>query len=246
MKEIVIKKALQKNILIVDDDPHIRQVLGFALDKAGFLTEEASDGKQAVEKVSLQKPDLMVLDIVMPEMDGLEACRMIRKSTELPIIFLSSRDDELDRIIGLEVGGDDYITKPFSPRELVARINVILKRLDKGKLLAQEQQTSGSVLKPQRQQVGRLQLDPLTHQAYWDEEAVPLTATEFKMLDTLMRHPSRVYTREDLMNAYSDDDLVNDRTIDSHIRRIRSKLSVYLPNAIETVHGVGYKMGSCQ
>jgi two-component system OmpR family response regulator len=241
-----MNKLLMKKILIVDDDPHIRQVLRFALEKAGFQTEEAFNGKQAVEKVSLQKPDLMVLDIVMPEMDGLEACRLIRKSTELPIIFLSSRDDELDRIIGLEVGGDDYITKPFSPRELVARVNVILKRLEKGMLLAQEQHQSGGELNAKMQQVGRLKLDPLTHQAYWDEEAVPLTATEFKMLDTLMRHPSRVYTREDLMNAYSDDDLVNDRTIDSHIRRVRAKLSAYAPNAVETVHGVGYKMGTCQ
>lgn len=237
--------TLIKKILIVDDDPHIRQVLRFALEKAGFKTEEASNGKQAVEKVALQKPDLMILDILMPEMDGLEACRLIRKTTELPIVFLSSRDDELDRIIGLEVGGDDYITKPFSPRELVARVNVILKRLEKGMLLAQEKHQSGGVLNAKIMQVGRLKLDPVTHQAYWDEEAVPLTATEFKMLDTLMRHPSRVYTREDLMNAYSDEDLVNDRTIDSHIRRVRAKLSSYVPNAIETVHGVGYKMGSC-
>ena len=119
---------MSRRILVVDDDPHIREVVCFALEKAGMATEPAADGAEALERIAAATPDLIVLDINMPEMDGLELCRRLRRGSEVPILFLSSRDDEVDRIVGLELGADDYVTKPFSPRELVARVNAILKR----------------------------------------------------------------------------------------------------------------------
>lgn len=229
---------MSKKILVVDDDPHIREVLRFALEKAGMTVREAENGRVALEVVNGFQPDLIILDIIMPEMDGLEFCKNLRKTTELPILFLSSRDDEIDRVIGLEIGGDDYVTKPFSPRELVARVNVILKRLTK----AEQPQTD---LKPMVN--GYVRLDIESHSAYWKESVVPLTATEFTLLQTLLRYPNRVYTREDLMNSYNLNDVVSDRTIDSHIRRLRNKYAeAGGETLIETVHGVGYKLGRCQ
>ena len=228
-------------ILVVDDDPHIREVISFALEKANMKVTLANDGKQALDSFNKSPVDLIVLDINMPEMDGLECCREIRKNSEVPILFLSSRDDEIDRILGLEIGGDDYVTKPFSPRELVARVNVILKRtlsngIDKG---------SDSDLKLTH---GRLQLDTEQHAIWWDEKEVALTATEFAMLAQLMKQPKRVFSREVIMEgAYQFNIHVSDRTIDSHIRHIRQKFSeVGCESIIETQHGVGYKLASCQ
>ena len=228
-------------ILVVDDDPHIREVISFALEKANMKVTLANDGKQALEGFNKAPVDLIVLDINMPEMDGLECCREIRKNSEVPILFLSSRDDEIDRILGLEIGGDDYVTKPFSPRELVARVNVILKRtlsngVDNG--------TSSELTLTQ----GRLQLDTEQHAIWWDEKEVPLTATEFAMLAQLLKQPKRVFSREVIMEgAYQFNIHVSDRTIDSHIRHIRQKFSeAGCESIIETQHGVGYKLASCQ
>jgi len=228
-------------ILVVDDDPHIREVISFALEKANMKVTLANDGKQALDSFNKSAVDLIVLDINMPEMDGLECCREIRKNSEVPILFLSSRDDEIDRILGLEIGGDDYVTKPFSPRELVARVNVILKRtLSKG-----ADNESNSEL---RLTHGRLQLDTEQHAIWWDEKEVPLTATEFAMLAQLLKQPKRVFSREVIMEgAYQFNIHVSDRTIDSHIRHIRQKFSeVGCESIIETQHGVGYKLASCQ
>ncbi len=228
-------------ILVVDDDPHIREVISFALEKANMKVTLANDGKQALESFTKAPVDLIVLDINMPEMDGLECCREIRKSSEVPILFLSSRDDEIDRILGLEIGGDDYITKPFSPRELVARVNVILKRtLSNG----MDKNTDENL----RLTHGRLQLDTEQHAIWWDEKEVPLTATEFAMLAQLLKQPKRVFSREVIMEgAYQFNIHVSDRTIDSHIRHIRQKFSeVGCESIIETQHGVGYKLASCQ
>jgi two-component system OmpR family response regulator len=228
-------------ILVVDDDPHIREVISFALEKANMAVSLANDGKQALDSFTKSPFDLIVLDINMPEMDGLECCREIRKTSEVPILFLSSRDDEIDRILGLEIGGDDYVTKPFSPRELVARVNVILKRtLSKGN----DQANDGEI----KITHGRLQLDTEQHAIWWDEKEIALTATEFAMLVQLLKQPKRVFSRDVIMDgAYQFNIHVSDRTIDSHIRHIRQKFTdAGCESIIETQHGVGYKLASCQ
>ena len=229
-----------KNILVVDDDPHIREVIQFALEKAGMQVTIANDGVQALEKFNKYSCDLIVLDINMPEMDGLECCREIRKTSEIPILFLSSRDDEIDRILGLEIGGDDYVTKPFSPRELVARINAIIKRT-KASVISKE--TDKQLTLSQ----GLLVLDTEQHAVWWNEQAVTLTATEFSMLLLLMKQAKRVFSRDVIMQAaYHNNVYVSDRTIDSHIRHIRQKLAdVGCDSVIETQHGVGYRLGKC-
>lgn len=222
------------SILVVDDDPHIREVVCFALAKAGMAARAAEDGTAALRMASDIAPDLIVLDINMPEMDGLELCRTLRRDSEVPILFLSSRDDEIDRIIGLELGADDYVTKPFSPRELVARINAILKRAR-----AVPVETDAPV------RVGALEIDPREHRASWQGADVPLTATEFQLLLTLARQPRRVFGRDELMRAvYAPNIHVSDRTLDSHIRHVRAKLEAAGGGRlIETVHGVGFRLG---
>jgi two-component system, OmpR family, response regulator len=229
---------MAKHILVVDDDPHIREVVMFALEKAGMRGTQAADGKEALEKAASASPDLIVLDISMPELDGLEVCRELRKTNDVPILFLSSRDEEIDRIIGLELGGDDYVTKPFSPRELVARINAILKR------------KTGSATPSQQKKLahGSIAIDTASYTASCAGRQVALTATEFMLLLALFRHPNKVFTRDELMDqAYDANITVSDRTIDSHIRRIRSKFAALGANdVVATNHGIGYKLGSCQ
>jgi two-component system OmpR family response regulator len=228
-----------KRILVVDDDPHIREIVQFALEKAGLEVVEARDGGEALRLFPKVKPDLVILDITMPEVDGLEVCRKIRKLSDVSILFLSSRSDEVDRIVGLEIGGDDYVTKPFSPRELVARVQVILKRT---------QPKPPASAEPKELNHGSLRLDIEGHLATWKGKRVPLTAIEFAMVKALLRHPERVHTRDHLMDgAYDANVTVSDRTVDSHIRRIRSKYAeAGCPAIIETVRGVGYKLSSCR
>lgn len=225
-------------ILVVDDDPHIRDVICVALKKAGMVTVSARDGTEALARFASDRPALVVLDIGMPEMDGLEVCRRIRKSSDAPIVFLSARDEEIDRVLGLEIGGDDYVTKPFSPRELVARINVILRRAR-----SRGETDSGQTLSQ-----GGLMVEPLSRLARFDGKELLLTAIEFDILKTLTARPAVVFTRDQIMAAaYSLNIQVSDRTIDSHIRNIRSKLAAHGCNdAIETVHGVGFKLGRCE
>lgn len=229
-----------QKILIVDDDPHIREVLRYALDKAGYVTREAGDGQQALKLYHSENPDLIVLDIKMPEMDGTEVCRLIRQQDSTPIVFLSSRDEEIDRILGLELGGDDYVTKPFSPRELVARVRAVLRRSGDSNHSSTK---AGSV---RIYQHGELILNEELFIAHWHSQEVVLTVTEFGLLRTLLAHPGKVFTRDELMNsAYDFNNVVSDRTIDSHIRRVRAKLGAVADDPIETVHGVGYKLGPC-
>ena len=227
-----------KKILVVDDDAHIREVVQFALEKAGFEVIQADDGQQALGIFRHSNPDLVILDITMPEIDGLAVCREIRKTSDLPILFLSSRSDEIDRVVGLEIGGDDYVTKPFSPRELVARVQIILKRT----------QQKPSVLAEKKLSRGFLTLDIEGHACFCKDQRVSLTATEFAILKTFLERPERVYTRDELMDkAYNDNLTVSDRTIDSHIRHIRSKYAkAGCKSVIETVHSIGYKLGPCQ
>jgi two-component system OmpR family response regulator len=230
--------AMSHKILIVDDDPHIREVLCFALGKAGMETSEAGDGEAALAQVGAARPDLVVLDINMPRMDGLEVCRRLRAEGDLPILFLSSRDDEIDRVVGLELGGDDYVVKPFSPREVVARVSAILKR--GGRALA-EAGPKGAVVH------NRLRLEPEAWEAHWAGQAVPVTATEFQLLLLLASMPSRVFTRDTIIDRlHGPGFAITDRTIDSHIRNLRHKFaSLGGGDLIETRAGVGYRIGRC-
>ena len=229
-----------RKILVVDDDPHIRRILCFALQKAGLGVIEAEDGQQALQRFDAEQPDLVVLDILMPEMDGTDVCRQLRRRSSTPIVFLSSKDEELDRIVGLEMGGDDYVTKPFSPRELVARVRAVLRRT----AASAEQATRTAI--PRMLQHGRVRLELDAFKAYWGRQEVELTATEFGILRTLMNHPGKVFTRDNLMDgAYELRKIVSDRTIDSHVRRIRSKFNAAGGDPIQTAHGLGYKLGPC-
>jgi two-component system OmpR family response regulator len=247
--------ASARKILVVDDDPHIREVVRFALRKAGFETVEASDGERALVAVTEHAPDLVVLDVVMPELDGTEVCRAIRKTSALPIVFLTSRDDEIDRIVGLELGGDDYVTKPFSPRELVARVRAVLRRVQPAPESAPSTPLapptsaappSAEVDAPEVRSHGRLSLDAERFVASWDGAEVVLTVTEFQLLAALLGRPGKVYTRDDLMTrAYGQGVVVSDRTIDSHIKRVRKKFQAVGGDPVETVHGLGYRLGAC-
>jgi len=227
------------SILVVDDDPHILDVVRFAFEKAGMSISIARDGADALRQFDAKAHDLVVLDIGMPEMDGLEVCRQIRKSADTPILFLSARDEEIDRILGLEIGGDDYVTKPFSPRELVARVHAILRR-------ARTPAPVAAAAKPLR--CGGLVLEPDERAVRFDDKPVSLTAIEFEILRTLLARPSFVFTREQILDAaYSDNIHVADRTIDSHVRNIRAKMtSAGSETVIETVHGIGFRLGRCE
>ena len=226
-------------ILVVDDDSHIREVICFALEKAGMATVIARDGAQALESFRRQPADLVILDIGMPEMDGLEVCRQLRKTSDAPILFLSARDEEIDRVLGLEIGGDDYVTKPFSPRELVARVSVILKRMRPGRDVA-------ATVEPLSR--GALRLEPEAHLASFAGKALALTGIEFAILKAFATRPRQVFSREQILeSAYAGAVHVADRTIDSHIRNIRAKLTAAgCDSAIETVHGVGFRLGRCE
>ena len=226
------------SILVVDDDPHIRDVVRFAFEKTGMNISIATDGKEALRQFDRNVHDLIVLDVGMPEMDGLEVCRQIRKTAETPILFLSARDEEIDRILGLEIGGDDYVTKPFSPRELVARVNAILRRA---------RITPRRLRKPKRSTMANSPSMPMRAPRSFANRPVALTALEFSILRTLMARPGFVFTRELILDAaYAGNIHVADRTIDSHIRNIRAKMAAAgCESVIETVHGVGFKLGRC-
>ena len=223
-------------LLVVEDDPGIAEVTVFALERAGHAVRHVSDGEAALDAASREAPDLVVLDVGLPGLDGLGVCRELRKASDVPILFLSARDEEIDRVLGLEIGGDDYVTKPFSPRELVARVGVILRR-------ARAAAPSDGVVRH-----GRLTLDADRHEAAWDGAPLSLTATEFGLLRTLSARPGAVLSRGQLMDAAYDGNIhVSDRTIDSHVRNLRGKLAgAGGEGVIETVHGVGFKLGPCE
>ncbi|SDT51466.1 response regulator transcription factor [Bradyrhizobium canariense] len=227
------------SILVVDDDPHIRDVVRFAFEKTGMTISTAQDGKDALRQFDRDVHELVVLDIGMPEMDGLEVCRQIRKTSDTPILFLSARDEEIDRILGLEIGGDDYVTKPFSPRELVARVNAILRRA---------RQVHAPAATTKTMSHGGLAIDPDAHAASFLGTTVALTALEFAILRTLLARPGFVFTRELILDAaYAGNIHVADRTIDSHVRNIRAKMALAgCDTVVETVHGVGFKLGRCE
>jgi two-component system OmpR family response regulator len=219
-------------ILVADDDGHIREVVRFALAQGGFEVVEARDGREACERLAAGGIDLVVLDILMPEADGLEVCRRVRRTSSVPIIFLSSKDDELDRVLGLELGADDYLAKPFSPRELLARVRAVLRRLREPVPAAAE------VLRR-----GPLEMDLGRHRCAWDGHEVVLTVTEFTLLQVLLGAPGKVFSRDELVDrAWGPGHALTDRTIDSHVRRIRQKLAAHGADPVETVYGVGYRL----
>jgi two-component system OmpR family response regulator len=239
--------APKQRILVVDDDGHIREVVRFALEKAGYEISEAADGRAAWTQFE-QNPDafdLIVLDIVMPELDGIEVCRRIREKSRIPLIFLSSRDEELDRVLGLELGADDYITKPFSPRELVARVKAMLRRYDdvQALLRAAHHGTEEGIAGDEPLTHGPLQLSVLRHECRVFDRQVVLTVSEFSLLEALLSNAGRVLSRQQLVQqAYGTEHFLSDRTIDSHVRRIRKKLKAAGHECIETVYGVGYRL----
>ncbi|WP_306151409.1 response regulator transcription factor [Roseovarius sp. MMSF_3281] len=222
-------------VLIVDDDPEIRSVLRITLKQAGYEVSEAGDGPEGLAKARNGQANLIVLDIGLPGMDGLDLCRRLRAERETPVLFLTARDDEIDRVLGFELGGDDYVTKPFSPRELLARIKAILKR-------------SGGASEAAALRRGVLMLDPARHLCEVAGDAVALTSREMGLLAHLMARPDHVATKAQLIDAvYGAGIHVSDRTLDSHLRNLRGKLDeAGCTGAIETVHGVGIRMGPCQ
>jgi len=228
------------SIALVDDDRNILTSVSIALQAEGFLTRVYSDGETALKALIDNPPDLGIFDIKMPKMDGLELLRRLREKSSIPVIFLTSKDDELDEALGLAMGADDYIAKPFSQRLLIARIRAILRRTELAQAGAagEEEAAQGAIVR------GRLVMDPARHRVTWAGAAVTLTVTEFLILETLAQRPGIVKTRNQLMDAaYHDDIYVDDRTIDSHIKRVRRKFRQTDPefDAIETLYGAGYR-----
>jgi two-component system, OmpR family, response regulator ChvI len=229
-------------IALVDDDKNILTSVSIALQSEGFATRIYTDGETALKSLIENPPDLAVLDIKMPSMDGMELLRRLREKSAIPVIFLTSKDDELDEALGLAMGADDYISKPFSQRLLIARIRAILRR--------SELSTRGDGDDPSNEELperivrGRLDMDPARHRVGWAGQNVTLTVTEFMILESLAQRPGIVKSRDQLMDAaYTDDVYVDDRTIDSHIKRLRRKFRQVDGefDAIETLYGVGYR-----
>lgn len=231
-------------IALVDDDRNILTSVSIGLQAEGFATRVYADGATALKALLENPPDLAIFDVKMPRMDGLELLQRLREKSVLPVIFLTSKDEEPDEALGLALGADDYITKPFSQRLLVARIRALLRRSE----LARRDDASEPVEEDVAEVVrrGRLEMDPERHLVRWDGKPVSLTVTEFLILDALAQRPGVIKSRNQLMDAaYSDDVFVDDRTIDSHIKRLRRKFRGVDPEfgAIETLYGAGYSFG---
>ncbi len=221
-------------IALVDDDRNILTSVSMALEAEGFTVRTYNDGVQALAGLNQSPPDLAVFDIKMPRMDGMELLRKFRETQKLPVIFLTSKDDEVDEILGLSMGADDYIRKPFSQRLLIERIKSILRRAD----MSTSTDESQVIVR------GKLKMDPQRHSCEWDDKAVTLTVTEFLILQSLAQRPGIVKSRDNLMDAAYDDQVyVDDRTIDSHIKRLRRKFKQVDDafDSIETLYGVGYR-----
>jgi two-component system, OmpR family, response regulator ChvI len=232
------------SIALIDDDRNILTSVSIALQAEGYEVRMYSDGATAVKALLDNPPDLAILDIKMPRMDGIEVLRRIREKSALPIIFLTSKDDDQDEELGLRMGADDYISKPFSHRLLIARIRAVLRRSENRKADPATPPLAGA--EPEKAVLvrGRLSMDPAKHEVKWDGKSVDLTVTEFLILETLAHRPGFVKSRDQLMDtAYSDDIYVDDRTIDSHIKRLRKKFRVVDDEfkGIETLYGVGYR-----
>ena len=231
---------MDATIALVDDDRNILTSVSIALQGEGFVTRLYSDGESALRALSEKSADLGVFDIKMPKMDGIELIRRLREKSTMPVIFLTSKDDEIDEELGLAMGADDYIAKPFSQRLLIARIRAVLRRNGFGKTVEEIQAESAATLI----QRGRLVMDPARHRVRWDGKDVALTVTEFLILEALAQRTDIVKSRNQLMDAaYQDDIYVDDRTVDSHIKRIRRKFRAVDTefDSIETLYGAGYR-----
>lgn len=229
------------SIALVDDDRNILTSVTIALEAEGFAVRTYPDGQKGWDALSKKPADLAVLDIKMPRMDGMELLRRLREVSDMPIILLTSKDEEIDQLLGLRMGADDYIGKPFSQRLLIERIRALLRRSEMRKTPIQAEAAEEQEAVMVR---GKLVLDSLRHSVTWDGKDVTLTVTEFLILQTLAQHPGHVKSRDLLMDAaYSDDVYVDDRTIDSHIKRLRRKFRSVAEdfNSIETLYGVGYR-----
>jgi len=227
---------MPKKILVIDDEPKIVEICCDYLRSAGFDVIAADDGQEGLRLARREKPDLIVLDLMLPGIDGLDVCRTLRKESNIPVIMLTARVEETDKLIGLELGADDYITKPFSPRELVARVRVVLRRAGGD--------PSGDVIR-----AGDVTLDRTRYEVNLPDRAVSLTPTEFEILATLMSQPGRIFSRAQLLNAVHGVAFESyERAIDSHIRNLRRKLEPDEtgPRYIITVHGIGYKFEPSQ
>ncbi|WP_121116788.1 response regulator transcription factor [Croceibacterium ferulae] len=236
----------RRSIALVDDDRNILTTLSIALQAEGYATRLYSDGEAALKALTDNPPDLAVFDIKMPRMDGMELLRRLRETSDLPVIFLTSKDDEQDEEAGLAMGADDYIAKPFSQRLLLARIRAILRRaapLTEATISGDQTATTDDQPAAAMLERGRLQMDTSRHRVTWAGRPVSLTVTEFLILEALAQRPGVIKSRNQLMDAaYPDDVFVDDRTVDSHIKRLRRKFRVTDPDftAIETLYGAGY------
>ena len=228
-----VERALR--ILVVDDEPSIVDVLTYNLEKSHYHVLIARDGVEALKLTREESPDLVILDLMLPGLDGLEVCRELRKEGDIPIIMLTARDEEVDRVVGLELGADDYVVKPFSVRELLARVKTVLRRTQV------EPSAPSDYLS-----VSSLTLDPSRHEAQWSGTPLSLSALEFELLHTLMRHSGQVLSREQLLNLVWGYDYVGDlRVVDTAVKRLRNKLRAHDPDSAEllvTVRSVGYKL----
>ncbi|WP_409468932.1 response regulator transcription factor [Streptomyces sp. HC307] len=221
-------------VLVVDDDPTVSEVVAGYLDRAGYVVDRAGDGPDALARAAVHWPDLVVLDLMLPGMDGLEVCRRMRDRGPVPVIMLTARGDEDDRILGLEVGADDYVTKPFSPRELVLRVESVLRRARPGRQPAGTLRTAG------------LTVDPGARRAAKNGVELALTLREFDLLAFFLRHPGRAFGREELMREVWGWDFGDLSTVTVHVRRLRGKVEddPARPRFIQTVWGVGYRFDS--
>lgn len=220
-------------ILIVDDEPSITEFVSYAMQKEGYQTEIASDGEEALRKIEQQHFDLFILDIMLPGIDGYELCRRIRTKMSTPILFLSARDTELNKVVGLELGADDYLAKPFGVRELLARTRALLRRSQGNEMVSRNEISAGGIT-----------LNEDTHVAQGDKGAIDLTPREFELLACLMRNAGKVVSREDLLHdAWNWEFITETKTVDTHIKRLRDKIESagYDPKLVETVRGYGYR-----
>ncbi|HLO01577.1 MAG TPA: response regulator transcription factor [Symbiobacteriaceae bacterium] len=226
--------VVPERILVVDDEASILQLVTYNLIRAGYEVVSAESGEEALQVAKREPLDLILLDVMLPGMDGFEVCKEIRKGSAVPILMLTARGEEIDRVVGFEIGADDYVTKPFSPRELLGRVKAILRRSKKG-----AEPTGGETLT-----FGALSINFVTYEVLKGEERIDLTPTEFQLLKLLCQHPGRVFSRDELVDRVIGADFYGDvRTIDVHIRHLRAKIEIDPsdPKLIETVRGAGYK-----
>jgi two-component system alkaline phosphatase synthesis response regulator PhoP len=232
--------ALSQKLLVVEDELSISTLLQFNLEQAGFQVVTAMDGKSGLEKAENEIPDLIILDLMLPEMDGLEVCKELRlRKLNIPILMLTAKDDEFDKVLGLELGADDYMTKPFSPREVVARVKAILRRT----VISNE--TEENKNQSEHLKIGEVDIYPENYEAYFKEKALELTPKEFELLVYLARNKGRVLSREQLLSAVWNYDFVGDtRIVDVHISHLRDKIEINTrkPIYIKTIRGLGYKL----